>query len=428
MELAQRKNVEEIRLDVWQRRSRLGPPLATFLLKLPKLRLAKLCHILDLDPDSSAKTDLAAALVEFIEVTEDEDDYDDEFEEEGDEEEEDEGDEDEEEEDEGDEDEEEEDEGDEDEEDEDEEDEDEEDEDEEDEDEEDEDEEDEYEEEDEDDEEGDLTEDEEALLEKVPEDGSSIGNSKLRRLLHWDEDDYWEVRDSLVEKGYLAVGFGRGGSVYRLFEEEEEEEEEDDVDDDIEEVVDSEADYDGEESLYTPIAELLERNWQQLFPGFPTPAKHWVDSSPRQGRRQTGGRWTRPDLSAVTLNKYRYVPGPHIDVFTFEVKPRSQFNVLGLYEALGHSRRANFAYVLYHVRPEGKLNPQQRTNLERQLEEIKREAARLRVGVATFEDPAVADTWTVHVLPGRHAPEARLLNEFIETLPEKIRKDMEFYI
>lgn len=142
----------------------------------------------------------------------------------------------------------------------------------------------------------------------------------------------------------------------------------------------------------------------------------------------TGGRWTRPDLSAVTLNKYRYVPGPHLEVFTFEVKPRGQFNILGLYEALGHSRRANFAYVLFHVPPESELRPHQRDEHQRKLEEINREAARLKVGVATFEDPTAADTWTVHVVPGRHAPEARLLNEFIETLPESIRREIEFHI
>ncbi len=56
------------------------------------------------------------------------------------------------------------------------------------------------------------------------------------------------------------------------------------------------------------------------------------------------------------------------------------------------------------------------------------QAARLKVGVATFEDPTVADTWTVHVVPGRHAPEARLLNDFIENLPEAIRKEIEFSI
>lgn len=268
-----------------------------------------------------------------------------------------------------------------------------------------------------------LTEDEEELLSHVPDDGSSIGNTRLRETcLGWEEDEYWPVRDSLVEKGFLVVGYGRGGSVYRPPEEA----------DDLPEAETATARletraterYPDEESLYPDVETMLRKNWQQLFPGFPAPARHWVDSSPRQGRRETGGRWTRPDLSAITINKYRYVPGTHIDVFTFEVKPHEQFNVIGLYEALGHSRRGNFAYVLYHV-PAAVSSEERHA---RQLDEIVREATRLKVGVATFEDPAEAETWTVHAVPGRHDPEARLLNDFIENLPETIRNEVEFAI
>lgn len=286
--------------------------------------------------------------------------------------------------------------------------------------------EDEDEDEDEEDDRDSLTEDEQTLLDLVPEDGSSITNARLREALEWDEDDYWPVRDALVEKGFLAVGYGRGGSVYRLFDEDEGEEAEDDEggeeeteDDDI---------YPDEASLYDGVRDMLSKNWQQLFPGFPAPAKHWVDSSPRQGRRETGGKWTRPDLSAVTINKYRYVPGTHLDVFTFEVKPRDQLNILGLYEALGHSRRGNFAYVLYHVPTRDSLTTAGAEKYERELKEIIREATRLKVGVATFEDPAQAETWSVHVVPSRHDTEARLLDEFIENLPEPIRRDIEFSI
>lgn len=297
--LTQKKAVETMRLEVWARRTRITADLPGALSALPKATLAGVCEYFELDLASTNKEHLVATLADYLRNP---DDY--EYAEPADA---------------------------------------------------DADEEEEEEDEEEDaDEDEDLTADEAALLRLVPKDGSSIGNGRLRRELDWREGKYWKVRDSLVEKGYLAVGFGRGGSVYRTSEEdvdgddadEEEEVEEDGHDEEVPFGYDS-----SEEALYEPLLAMLKHNWQQLFPGFPAPTKHWVDSSPRQGRRMTGGRWTRPDLSAVTLNKYRYVPGPHLEVFTFEVKPRGQFNILGLYEALGHSRRANFAYVLFHVPP-----------------------------------------------------------------------------
>ena len=57
-----------------------------------------------------------------------------------------------------------------------------------------------------------------AILELVPQDGSSIGNIKLLGVLRetWpdlDDDEYFRVRDALVASGVLATGRGRGGSV-----------------------------------------------------------------------------------------------------------------------------------------------------------------------------------------------------------------------
>lgn len=363
--LTQKKEVESMRLQVWSRRNKIVADYEGALSRLSKQTLASVCDSFELDVGTRSKENLVKTLAGFLRNPDEYVYYEDSEED--------------------------------------------------------------PEEDEAEDELEELTADELALLRRVPEDGSSIGNGRLRRELDWKESKYWKVRDSLVEKGYLAVGFGRGGSVYRLMEEDvhEEEQGEEDEDDAREEEVPFGYDS-SEEVLYAPILKMLKENWQQLFPGFPTPTRHWVDSSPRQGRKMTGGRWTRPDLSAVTLNKYRYIPGPHLEVFSFEVKPRGQFNILGLYEALGHSRRANFAYVLFHVPPEQEMRPNQREEHQRRLEEIKREATRLKVGFATFEDPSAADTWTVHVVPGRHSPEARFLNEFIETLPEPIRREIEF--
>jgi hypothetical protein len=44
----------------------------------------------------------------------------------------------------------------------------------------------------------------------------SIGNARLRETLGWNEGRYWKVHADLFEKGKIAKGRGRGGSVSRL--------------------------------------------------------------------------------------------------------------------------------------------------------------------------------------------------------------------
>jgi very-short-patch-repair endonuclease len=62
------------------------------------------------------------------------------------------------------------------------------------------------------------------LLERVPSDGSTVGNKTLREALEQraartdstlTEEHFWQIRDALIAEGKLLSGRGRGGSVYR---------------------------------------------------------------------------------------------------------------------------------------------------------------------------------------------------------------------
>ena len=52
-----------------------------------------------------------------------------------------------------------------------------------------------------------------ALLAKVQELGGSAGNTALQRALDWAEEDYWPIRDRLVDLGSLRRYRARGGAV-----------------------------------------------------------------------------------------------------------------------------------------------------------------------------------------------------------------------
>ncbi len=63
-----------------------------------------------------------------------------------------------------------------------------------------------------------------AMLSIVPFDGSTIGNTALRREiekrlqskgLSLGDEDYWEAHSTLVADGVLVKGQGRGGSEWR---------------------------------------------------------------------------------------------------------------------------------------------------------------------------------------------------------------------
>lgn len=243
---------------------------------------------------------------------------------------------------------------------------------------------------------------EQQLLGKVPLGGEAIGNTRLIRDLGWPEDQFWEVRNRLVDRGALELGKGRGGSVRRPR-------------------VVSESVAGGtmpplpialeeqarasEAELYEPLTKVLEDKWVKDK----RVESAIVQLTALQGRRATGGRWTRPDVTIATLSTYPYVPGRHFDIVTFEVKPCDAIDVTCVYEALAHQRSATRAYVLLHV-PDHLAE-----GLEEILSEVCAEAKKHGIGVLTFSLPDDYETWEERVEPVRREPEPRKLNDFLAT-------------
>jgi hypothetical protein len=238
------------------------------------------------------------------------------------------------------------------------------------------------------------------LLALVPSDGSAIGNTALRRALKWSEHRYWYARDSLLEEGKITRAKGRGGAVRRVLLEEGAAAE---TAAEAELVGEATLAYVHEAELYPPIRDTLETFWAKERQIEPLA----VEITAAQGRRRTGGRWTRPDLVSAAVRTYRYLPGKYMEVVTFEVKPYDAIDVTAVYEALAHLRSATHAYVIFHVPND------QEESVKLTIDEACHVARRHGVGLLVMSDPADFDTWEEREEARRVEPDPQRLDEFI---------------
>jgi hypothetical protein len=136
-----------------------------------------------------------------------------------------------------------------------------------------------------------------------------------------------------------------------------------------------------------------------------------------QGRRETGGRWTRPDITLATYSTYPFVPGKHFDVTTFEVKRHDALDVTAVYEALAHRRAAHYSYVLMQVPDDAK------DALETRLDDVSGEADKHGVGLVTLSVPENYETWEVWNEAERNDPDPSDVNDFLATQVSQAFKD-----
>lgn len=231
--------------------------------------------------------------------------------------------------------------------------------------------------------------DQRELLYHVPHDGSTIGNVRLRSHPGWTKKRYLTARNALIDDGHLLRGRGRGGSVRRAVP-----------------VDEPRRIHERESDLYDPLRRTLKNEWSH---------DRWKESptvvvTAHAGRADTGGRWTRPDITCVGIRRFRYVPGVHLDVLTFEVKLLTTLDVSAVYEALGHRRAATEVYVLVYAPfgwTEGRLGP------------VIDAADANGVGLILLEKTDDTETWEELLEAARTTPDPSALDQFIHVqLPD----------
>jgi hypothetical protein len=259
--------------------------------------------------------------------------------------------------------------------------------------------------------------DEELLLREIPENGDVVGNYQVMRKLDWEYDKYFRVRNPLVEKGVLAMGRGRGGSVRRAQLAPAGGQPTNSPATTPQPSVGGRSVIAGtppETALYEPITRVLRKEWA-LDERLPLETLH-VEETAKQGRRATGGTWTRPDITAISVRTFPHVPGKFVDVWTFEIKAAEALDVTGIFEAAAHARSATRSYALLQISDD--LDPDKDPLIKR----CEDEARRLGVGLVTFVEPGDFETWTTLVRAPQLHTDPQLLEDFISgQLPEGMR-------
>lgn len=256
-----------------------------------------------------------------------------------------------------------------------------------------------------------LSDDERKLLDLVPEAGGTISNPAVQKSLSWTDEVYWTVRNTLVDKGVLARGQGRGGTVRRILALPETETVTvavtvpDSVTDVVEQAALVHDAIKRELELYEPMAAVIRGDWARERRAHPLA----VEVTALQGRRSTGGTWSRPDIVSVEIKTYAYVPGKFLEVVTYEIKPADAIDVQAVYESLAHRRSATHSYVILHV-PEHRA-----AQLQESIHDVCMVARSHGIGVVTAGDPSNYDTWEELEDAERSEPDPDRLDMFITT-------------
>ncbi len=243
----------------------------------------------------------------------------------------------------------------------------------------------------------------EMLLELVPQDGTNKGNvtlleelrEKAKKEVNLDLTDeaYWEIRNELIARGLVDKGRGRGGSVYRV-----------QVAAKRPKAIKTKI---REAALYAKVGQYIQRAWVKDN-GI---TQFVLERTAAQGKRKTGGKWTRPDFALVALKSFPYIPGKVLELITFEVKPQDDYRIEGVFETAAHSRFSTKSYLLIHS-PTGVPNTEE-------FQRVERECERFGLGLIAFTDPEDWKTYETLQEAERRNPDPADMNSFIASQVSK---------
>lgn len=76
------------------------------------------------------------------------------------------------------------------------------------------------------------------------------------------------------------------------------------------------------------------------------------DTASPKRRKRSSGKWSRPDVTAITVSNFEYLPGATVEVLSYEIKRAVDADKIeSVYEAAAHGRWAHRASLVVEVLP-----------------------------------------------------------------------------
>lgn len=225
-----------------------------------------------------------------------------------------------------------------------------------------------------------------ALYEKLPGDGSTIGNGAAKKHSGLTQFQYDAAKLLLLKTGEVTRGRGQGGSIRRS------------TDIDLSGPV---GDVHRESELYEPFKTWLEDETPPLEGAVYTFTQ--ITANGKSQRRATG-QWSKPDVVRITVTDHKMLPTEDVVVSTYELKPyKHARNLVGVFEASAHQRRAHNASLVVEWPPADWVSPPPG---------VVEECSRLGVGLYLIWDREAEQV----LEPQTQSPPIAGLAEFIEDL------------
>ncbi len=237
------------------------------------------------------------------------------------------------------------------------------------------------------------------ILKCIPKDGTFVTNKAVREKARLDKSIYIIARKRLLQEGVIGRARGMGGRVYRLGAPPPPKDP-------------KKPGKKLESALYAPVEEVLREAWtaENSITDF------IIQTTANQGSKKTGGKWTRPDIVVVAVQRFKYVPGTVLTLATFEIKAEGRWGIESVYETAAHSTFAHKSYLAIHA-PKLSLVAES-PDFERLIDH----AERFDIGVMVFEHPSDWDTYEVVLEADRREPDPVDVDDFLQTQLDKANK------